>query len=84
MTARMCSLSSPSICGSGGVTETVDMVVQFALHALDCAHAGVVFAARHCRADIAAVTDPVLVEIYQAQVAATDGPLVPLTGLRRF
>jgi GAF domain-containing protein len=66
---------------SQGVTETVDMVVEFALKALDCAQAGVVFAERGGRADIAAVTDPALVDIYLDQVKAGDGPLiVALTG----
>ncbi len=68
---------------SGGVTETVDMVVQFALDALDCTHAGVVFAQRGGRADIAAVTHSALVDIYLAQVEASEGPLVTaLTGLQ--
>jgi transcriptional regulator with GAF, ATPase, and Fis domain len=62
--------------GSDGVTETVDMVVQFALQALDCTHAGVVFAARGGRAEVAAVTDPALVDIYLDQVNAGHGPLV--------
>ena len=53
---------------SGGVTETVDMVVQFALKAVDCTHAGVVFSERKGRAEVAAVTDPALVDIYLGQV----------------
>jgi GAF domain-containing protein len=66
---------------SQGVTETVDMVVQFALNALDCSHAGVVFAERGGRAEVAAVTDPNLVRLYLAQVEAGDGPLITaLTG----
>lgn len=69
--------------GSAGVTETVDMVVQFALDALDCTHAGVVFAKRGRHAEVAAVTDPALVGIYLDQAAAGDGPLVTaLTGLQ--
>jgi GAF domain-containing protein len=68
---------------SNGVTETVDMVVQFALNALDCTHAGVVFAQRGGRADIAAVTHSTLVDIHLAQVEAGQGPLVTaLTGPR--
>jgi GAF domain-containing protein len=69
--------------GSDGVTETVDMVVHFALQALDCTHAGVVFAARGGRVQVAAVTDPALVDIYLDQVDAGDGPLVAaLSGLQ--
>ena len=67
--------------GTEGVTETVDMVVRFALDALDCSHAGVIFSDRKGRADIAAVTDPVLVNIYLDQVETGDGPLASaLTG----
>jgi hypothetical protein len=69
--------------GSDGVTETVDMVVQFALQAVDCTHAGVVFAEHGRRAQVAAVTDPALVDIYLDQVKAGDGPLVTaMTGLQ--
>jgi GAF domain-containing protein len=68
---------------SGGVTETVDMVVQFALKAVDCTHAGVVFSERKGRAEVAAVTDPALVDIYLGQVTAGEGPLVTaMTGLQ--
>jgi GAF domain-containing protein len=68
---------------SEGVTETVDMVVQFALNALDCSHACVVFSERNGRAQVAAVTDPALVDIYLEQVKLGDGPLVTaLTGLQ--
>jgi GAF domain-containing protein len=67
--------------GRDGVTETVGMVVEFALKALDCTHVGVVFAARGGRAQIAAVTDPALVDIYLDQVNAGHGPLAAaLTG----
>jgi GAF domain-containing protein len=65
------------------VTETVDMVVEFALKALDCTHAGVVFSERKGRAEVAAVTDPALVDIYLDQVEAGAGPLVAaLSGLQ--
>src|SRR5262245_65142466 len=68
---------------SGGVTETVEMVVQFALNALDCSHAGVVFAVGGGRAEVAAVTDSTLVDVYLAQVDAGEGPLVTtLTSLQ--
>ena len=68
---------------SQGVPETVDMVVQFALNALDCSHAGVVFTERGGRAEVAAVTSPALAEIYLGQVEASHGPLVTaLTGLQ--
>jgi GAF domain-containing protein len=69
--------------GSDGVTQTVDRVVRFALNALDCSHAGVAFSVRNGRAEVAAVTDPALVEIYLGQVEAGEGPLVTaMTGLQ--
>ena len=58
-----------------GVDETVDAVVQFALDALDCSYAGVALYSRS-GFEIPAVTDPVVAEIYQAQLAGRDGPLI--------
>lgn len=63
-----------------GVEETVETVVQFALHALSCTHAGVVLSTRGFRAEIAAVTDPALIEVYNLQIDAGEGPL--MTSLR--
>src|SRR4051794_15421086 len=60
---------------SGGVEETVDTVVGFALHALGCTHAGVAIAGRGRKPEIPAVTDPVVAEIYQAQLAGGNGPM---------
>jgi GAF domain-containing protein len=62
------------------VGETVDAVVQFALDALNCTYAGVAFAARGSRPEVAAVTAPVVAEIYELQITNQDGPLV--TSLR--
>jgi len=71
-----------NLYASGGVTETVDMMVQFALTALDCTHAGVVFAVGGGRAEVAAVTHPALADIYLGQVKAGEGPVVEaLTGM---
>jgi GAF domain-containing protein len=61
---------------SGGVGETVEAVVQFALQALNCSHAGVALATRGGRPEVPAATDPVVVEIYQWQMAGGIGPLV--------
>jgi GAF domain-containing protein len=58
-----------------GVEDTVQAVVQFALHALNCSHAGVALAI-HGRPEIPVVTDPVVAEIYQLQTDSGDGPLV--------
>src|SRR5690242_12366863 len=61
--------------GSGGMDETVDAVVQFALQALDCSHAGVALIVRNGKLQIPATTDPVVAEIYAFQVAGGKGPL---------
>jgi GAF domain-containing protein len=61
---------------SDGVENTVDAVVEFALRALSCSHAGVVFVARGGRPEIAAVTDPAVSTVYQFQIDGGDGPLM--------
>jgi len=63
-----------------GVDETVDAVVQFALQALNCTYAGVALYARGSRPEIAAVTDPVVADVYDLQITSEQGPLV--TALR--
>ena len=63
-----------------GVVETVDAVAQFALHALNCSHAGITLYTRGSRPEIAAVTDPVVAEAYEMQLSSEKGPLV--TSLR--
>ncbi|TCC52257.1 ANTAR domain-containing protein [Kribbella capetownensis] len=63
-----------------GVDETVDAVVQFALQALNCTYAGVALYSRGSQAEIAAVTDPVVRDVYDLQLGTQNGPLV--TALR--
>jgi GAF domain-containing protein len=58
-----------------GVGETVEAVVQFALHALNCSHAGIALATRG-RPEVPAATDPTVAEIYRWQMAGRNGPLV--------
>ncbi len=60
---------------SSTVEDTVEAVVRFALKALSCSHAGVALATRGRRPEVAAVTDPVVDELYQLQIAARRGPL---------
>ncbi|MFI5735854.1 GAF and ANTAR domain-containing protein [Kribbella sp. NPDC051587] len=60
---------------SDGVEETVQTVVDFALQALDCSHAGVALVVRGGRLEIPAVTDPVVADIYELQLAGSGGPL---------
>lgn len=59
-----------------GLAETVDAVVEFALHALNCEYAGVALRAPGGRPEVPAVTDPVVAEIYAFQLAGAEGPLV--------
>ncbi|MEU4605682.1 GAF and ANTAR domain-containing protein [Kribbella sp. NPDC023972] len=60
---------------TSGVQETVQAVVEFALQALNCSHAGVALSVRG-GPDIPAVTDPVVAEIYKFQMDSREGPLV--------
>jgi GAF domain-containing protein len=62
------------------VEETVEAIVQFALQALNCSYAGVALSARGSRPEIAAVTDPVVADVYELQIDSEAGPLV--TALR--
>jgi GAF domain-containing protein len=61
---------------AGGVEETIDAVVQFALQALGCSYAGVALSNRGRRLEIPAVTDPVVAEIYNLQIDKMAGPLI--------
>jgi GAF domain-containing protein len=58
------------------VEETVEAVVEFALQAERCAYAGLVLALRGGRAEIAAVTDPVVQEIFKLQIDTGIGPML--------
>jgi len=60
---------------AGGVDETVGAVVTFALQAEACTYAGVMLTARGSR-EIAAVTDPLVAEIYQLQTDIGEGPVL--------
>ena len=59
-----------------GVEETVEAVVQFALQALNCTYAGVALHSRGSRTTIAAVTDPIVADIFERQISTANGPLV--------
>ncbi len=61
---------------AGGVEETIDAVVQFALQALGCSYSGVALYNRGRRPEIPAVTDPVVAEIYNLQIDDGAGPLI--------
>jgi len=57
-----------------GVGETIDAVVQFALQALNCSYAGVALNAKGPQ--VAAVTDPVVADVFDLQLSSSEGPLV--------
>lgn len=61
--------------GSASIDETVQTVVDFALQALNCSYAGVALLTPG-GPEVPAVTDPVVGEIYQWQMASRQGPLV--------
>jgi transcriptional regulator with GAF, ATPase, and Fis domain len=60
----------------GGVEETVEAVVQFALHALHCCFAGVLLIGRDRRPEVLAHTDPRVAALYRLQIEIDDGPLI--------
>jgi GAF domain-containing protein len=59
-----------------GVEQTVEAVLQFALQAVGCTHAGVVLARRGGLSGTAAVTDPVVEQADQLQLERGEGPAV--------
>nr|WP_238354881.1 GAF and ANTAR domain-containing protein [Kribbella sandramycini] len=59
-----------------GIEETVDVVVGFALQALNCSYAGLTVWASGSRPEIAAVTAPVVAEVFELQLGTETGPLV--------
>jgi transcriptional regulator with GAF, ATPase, and Fis domain len=61
---------------ASGVDETVEAVVQFALQALNCTYAGLALSTRGHGTEIAAVTNPLVADVYTLQIDADDGPLV--------
>ncbi len=59
----------------GGVEETVEAVVQFALRALQCSYAGVLIATGR-RPEVLASTHPRVAELYRLQIEAGGGPVI--------
>ncbi|WP_132193868.1 MULTISPECIES: GAF and ANTAR domain-containing protein [Kribbella] len=59
----------------GGVEETVEAVVQFALRALQCSYAGVLIATGR-RPEVLASTHPRVAELYRLQIEADGGPVI--------
>jgi GAF domain-containing protein len=65
---------------AGGLEETVETVVQFALDALRCEYAALVLVDPDQQVEILAQTDPQVTAFYQLQLDAGDGPM--LTAIR--
>jgi GAF domain-containing protein len=59
-----------------GIEETVEAVLQFALQAVRCTHAGVVLARRGRRLETAVATDPVVEQAGRLQIEYGEGPAV--------
>jgi GAF domain-containing protein len=57
-----------------GVEETVEAVLQFALQAVSCTHAGVVLSQRGGQLETVAVTDPLVEQSDQVQRDSGEGP----------
>jgi GAF domain-containing protein len=58
-----------------GVEETVEAVVQLALQALGCSHAGVALITRS-GPEVPAATDPLVADIFHHVMAVGEGPLI--------
>ncbi|WP_410790094.1 GAF and ANTAR domain-containing protein [Kribbella sp. C-35] len=74
--ARRFAELSVELHESGGVDETVQAVVEFALQALSCSHAGIALSVRGRGFEVPAATDPVVAAIYDFQMTGGKGPLV--------
>jgi len=65
-----------------GVEETVEAVLQFALQAVSCTHAGVALSHRGGKLETVAVTDPVVEKSDQLQLECGEGPSLDVIGGR--
>jgi GAF domain-containing protein len=54
--------------------ETVDRVLDFALKAVDCTYAGVIFVHRNKNVETFAATDPLVADLDRLQFESGDGP----------
>jgi GAF domain-containing protein len=64
------------------VEETVEAVLQFALQAVSCTHAGVALSQRGMRLETVAVTDPLVEKSDQLQLECGEGPSLDVIGAR--
>ena len=68
-----------SLHEEGTVAETVDRVVEYALQAVDCDHAGVLFVHAGRRLETVAATAPVVRDLEAIQTELREGPDLSLT-----
>lgn len=66
----------------GSVHETIELVMDYALKAVDCAYAGVVFVHAGAHVDTAAATDPLVPHLEKLQVELGEGPDLDVLGAR--
>lgn len=57
-----------------GVEETVDLVLEYALKAVGCDYAGVIFVHSKTRVETIAATDPLIERLDEIQMEAGEGP----------
>jgi GAF domain-containing protein len=63
----------------GGLEETVEAILHFALQAVNCTYAGVVLAHRGGKLETAAATDPLVEKADRLQLEADEGPSLSVT-----
>ncbi|GAA1123185.1 hypothetical protein GCM10009630_21360 [Kribbella jejuensis] len=59
-----------------GPDETMDAVIESALHLAGCTQAGIVLAGPHSQATVGAVTDPLVERLYNWQISVGSGPML--------
>jgi GAF domain-containing protein len=62
-----------------GVEETVEAILQFALQAVNCTHAGLVLSHRGGKLETTAATDPLVEKADQLQLEWNEGPALSVT-----
>ncbi len=60
--------------GEPTLEQTVDRVLEFAVKALDCSYAGVIFVHKRTRVETFAATDPLVAELDKIQFEVGQGP----------
>jgi hypothetical protein len=69
-----------SVHEEASIPDTVGSVLDFALAAVDCSHAAVVFVHARRRLEVVASTDPAIETLVMAQMESRQGPVLSLVG----